>query len=274
MSVVSSYFSLPKFEMPDPGILSCDSRGPIMGGISYQAEVSSSCSFPVPFTPKIEPAPSPEILQYQTSPNSSQLPSGTLYSTTPPYPPSSSQTYSPDPTPSYLNSQSPYHPADLSPEQSYTQSPPRTVSPLNYPTLSYPPADHPSPYLTHPSYTFSRAETTRMYPTDQCKAPTDMAPWKSEVQYPVGGLVGRIGELMEAGDMDKLVELVWSLPPPSPLDDETIFRAHVYVAYYTRQYLQVDNTIYCRYNFISLSNLKFPTSKFIGNIYLLSICKT
>ena len=249
MSVVSRYFPLPKYELSDPGVSSCASQGPNITGISYQDEVSSSCSFSAPVVPKIEPAPSPENVQYQSSPSSScsQLPTITLpaaYNTTPPYHPPTTSSFhsSPDPTPSYITSHSPYPPTDLSPQQTFTptHSSPGTVSPAHYPALSYPPAEYPSPYLAHPPYTYTKAESTRMYPTDQCKAPTDVAPWKSEVQYPGGSLVGRVGELMEAGDMEKLVELIWTLPPPSHLDDETIFRAHIYVAFYTRQYLQVD----------------------------------
>ena len=52
-------------------------------------------------------------------------------------------------------------------------------------------------------------------------------------------MTGRLNGLMESGDMDRLSETVWSLPPPSPLDSEAVIRAHVYVAFYSQQYLQV-----------------------------------
>ncbi|KAL5265570.1 hypothetical protein ACHWQZ_G006332 [Mnemiopsis leidyi] len=242
MSVVSNYFPISKYELTDPIVMRSAS---LSQNISYQTEVSSSCSFSAPVATKIEPALSPDSLLYQNSPPVScsqlplppvSLPVPLLHSTTPSF------HSPPDPTSSYLNPQSPYQPADLSPGQSYssTHSPTEQVSlsPVQYPTLSYPPTDYLPSYLPHQPYTFTTAESTRMYPTEQCKAPSDIAPWKSEVQFPVGGLVGKVSELMEAGNMEKLVELVWSLPPPSPLEDETIFRAHVYVAFYTRQYLQ------------------------------------
>lgn len=243
MSVVSNYFPISKYELTDPIVMRSASLGQ---NISYQTEVSSSCSFSAPVATKIEPALSPDSLLYQNSPpvSCSQLPLPPV-SLPVPLPHSTTPSFHspPDPTSSYLNPQSPYQPADLSPGQSYssTHSPTEQVSlsPVQYPTLSYPPTDYLPSYLPHQPYTFTTAESTRMYPTEQCKAPSDIAPWKSEVQFPVGGLVGKVSELMEAGNMEKLVELVWSLPPPSPLEDETIFRAHVYVAFYTRQYLQV-----------------------------------
>ena len=242
MSVVSNYFPISKYELTDPNVLTLGQN------LGYQTVVSPSCSFSAPVATKTEPAPSPDTLMYQNSPpvSCSQLPSVSLqlpHSTAAPFSSTPSYHSSPDPTSSYINPQSPYHPTDLSPEQSYTstRSPPEQVSlsPVQYPTLSYPPTDYLPSYLPHQPYTFTTAESTRMYPTEQCKAPSDIAPWKSEVQFPVGGLVGKVSELMESGNVEKLVELVWSLPPPSPLEDETIFRAHVYVAFYTRQYLQV-----------------------------------
>lgn len=277
MSLVSGYFP-PKYELPD--MLACS--GPDFGFQSSSCSFTPKLEPGGSPNEQYHSPPGGLSAMYSSNPPSYLPSSSSTYllpssstsyfptTAATSYPPTPATSLSPDPscTLAFTSTPASFHPTtpdssvaplthpivsstpslvpsitpSLAPALTPTLTPSLTPSlaPSLAPYQPCPPADY--TYLPQPSHT--HAESTRMLPTDQCKAPSELAPWKPECStvgstMGVGSLVGRVGELMEAGDMDRLVELVWSLPPASPLDDETVYRAHVYVAFYTRQYLQV-----------------------------------
>lgn len=229
--------------------------------------------------PKVEP-PSTPPTNYNpcitTSPCSQEMPTIQPAVSSPPLnisPPSCilSPSCSTDLPTSYNNNLSPpYHASSpCHPSSSYHASSPcptpgeyhQTPSSGHYTFSSYSSFPTCNSYL--PAFPLTKAEPTQMLPTNQCKVeppcgvvPCGIAPsWPHDVtgSSPGGGIVQqcgvfgqsatveRLNELLEEGDMDKLTGFVWSLPPPSHLDDETIIRARVYVTFYTHQFQQVGH---------------------------------
>ena len=116
-------------------------------------------------------------------------------------------------------------------------------------TLTYDnsPPNQPQPVFTHSSsqssYNHSSPQPSQFQSTPPYQPPHYSPP---PSPYTSSKLTSAINTLLDLGDMEQLTNLVWTLPPYSMSESEEVARAHVYVAFYTQNFIPLYTILQSR----------------------------
>ena len=124
-----------------------------------------------------------------------------------------------------------FHQPQTSVTLTYDNSPPNQPQPVFTNSPSQSSYNHPSPQP-------SQFQSTPPYQPPHYSPPPS--------PYTSSKLTSAINTLLDLGDMEQLTNLVWTLPPYSMSESEEVARAHVYVAFYTQNFIPLYTILQSR----------------------------